>query len=65
MGWGGLGVIIETNLNRVRLSCCWVGVGLGCDNYCVDRCALECISLCYQLPEGGAPWRGARNCRDD
>ena len=20
------------NLNRVRLSCCWVGVGLGCDN---------------------------------
>ena len=33
MGWGGgLGVIIECNLNRVRLSCCWVGVGLGCDN---------------------------------
>ena len=33
MGWvGGLGVIIESNLNRVRLSCCWVGVGLGCDN---------------------------------
>ena len=32
MGWvGGLGVIIESNLNRVRLSCCWVGVGLGCD----------------------------------
>ena len=32
-GWvGGLGVIIESNLNRVRLSCCWVGVGLGCDN---------------------------------
>ena len=31
-GWGGvLGVIIESNLNRVRLSCCWVGVGLGCD----------------------------------
>ena len=29
---GGLGVIIESNLNRVRLSCCWVGVGLGCDN---------------------------------
>ena len=25
---GGLGVIIESNLNRVRLSCCWVGVGL-------------------------------------
>ena len=24
--------IIESNLNRVRLSCCWVGVGLGCDN---------------------------------
>ena len=21
-----------SNLNRVRLSCCWVGVGLGCDN---------------------------------
>ena len=33
VGWGGLGVIIESNLNRVRLSCCWVGVGLGCDNY--------------------------------
>ena len=29
---GGLGVIIESNLNRVRLSCCWIGVGLGCDN---------------------------------
>ena len=29
---GGLGVIIMSNLNRVRLSCCWVGVGLGCDN---------------------------------
>ena len=25
-------MIIESNLNRVRLSCCWVGVGLGCDN---------------------------------
>ena len=22
--WGRLGVIIESNLNRVRLSCCWV-----------------------------------------
>ena len=22
-----------SNLNRVRLSCCWVGVGLGCDNF--------------------------------
>ena len=33
VGWvGGLGVIIKSNLNRVRLSCCWVGVGLGCDN---------------------------------
>ena len=32
VGWGVLGVIIESNLNRVRLSCCWVGVGLGCDN---------------------------------
>ena len=32
-GWvGGLGVIIKSNLNRVRLSCCWVVVGLGCDN---------------------------------
>ena len=31
-GVGGLGVIIESNLNRVRLSCCWFGVGLGCDN---------------------------------
>ena len=29
---GGLGVIIESNLNQIRLSCCWVGVGLGCDN---------------------------------
>ena len=32
VGWGGLGVIIMSNLNRVRLGCCWVGVGLGCDN---------------------------------
>ena len=32
VGWGGLGVIIVSNLNRVRLSCCWVGVGLGCVN---------------------------------
>ena len=32
-GWVGLGLIIMSNLNRVRLSCCWVGVGLGCDNY--------------------------------
>ena len=33
VGWGGgLGVIIKSNLNPVRLSCCWVGVGLGCDN---------------------------------
>ena len=33
VGWvGDLGVIIESNLNGVRLSCCWVGVGLGCDN---------------------------------
>ena len=32
VGWGRLGVIIKSNLNRVRLSCCWVGVGLGCDN---------------------------------
>ena len=31
-GVGGLGVIIMSNLNQVRLSCCWVGVGLGCDN---------------------------------
>ena len=36
---GGLGVIIEFNLNRVRLSCCWVGVGLCCDNISLD--ALE------------------------
>ena len=28
----GLGLIIVSNLNRVTLSCCWVGVGLGCDN---------------------------------
>ena len=26
---GGLGVIIESNLNRVRLSCYWVGFMLG------------------------------------
>ena len=33
VGLGGwLGLIIMSNLNRVRLSCCWVGVGLGCDN---------------------------------
>ena len=33
---GRLGVIIKSNLNRVRLSCCWVGVGLGCDNFVTD-----------------------------
>ena len=27
-GVGVLGLIIMSNLNRVRLSCCWVGVGL-------------------------------------
>ena len=27
-----MGVIIMSNLNRVRLSCCWVGVGLGGDS---------------------------------
>ena len=32
VGWGGLGVIIKSNLSRVRLSCYWFGVGLGCDN---------------------------------
>ena len=32
VGWGRLGVIIESNLNRVRLSCCWIVFGLGCDN---------------------------------
>ena len=33
VGWvGGLGVIIKSNLNRVRLSCCRVVFGLGCDN---------------------------------
>ena len=25
-GWGGLGLISMSNLNRVRLSCCWVGL---------------------------------------
>ena len=30
-GVGGLGVIIKSNLNRARLSCCWVVFGLGCD----------------------------------
>ena len=34
VGWvcgcvGGLGLIIMSNLNRVRLSCCWVGL---CNN---------------------------------
>ena len=36
VGWGGvggLGGIIESNFNRVRFSCCLVGVGLGCDNF--------------------------------
>ena len=42
---GGLGVIIESNLNRVRLSCCWVGVGLGCDNI---RCCLTLSINIYQ-----------------
>ena len=41
---GGLGVIIKSNLNRVRLSCCWVGVGLGCDNIIIYPA--PCI-LCY------------------
>ena len=33
VGLGGLGLIIVSNLNRVWLSCRWVGVGLGCDNF--------------------------------
>ena len=46
---GGLGVIIESNLNRVSLSCCWVGVGLGCDNKtlpCVRISAYSSHSVC-------------------
>ena len=47
MGWvggvGGLGVIIKSNLNRVRLSCCWVGVGLGCDNIISRLLAMGCV----------------------
>ena len=39
---GGLGVIIESNLNRVRLSCCWVGVGLGCDNIYISHIFYSC-----------------------
>ena len=38
---GELGVIIVSNLNRVRLSCCWVGVGLACDNIIETRAVLE------------------------
>ena len=41
---GGLGVIIESNRNRVRLSCCWVGVGFGCDNT-VSEESLVCRNL--------------------
>ena len=39
---GGLGVIIMSNLNRVRLSCCWVGVGLGCDNCYIAVNRIKC-----------------------
>ena len=41
-GWGGrLGVIIESNLNRVRVSCCWVGVRLGCYNNVVAEVSVD------------------------
>ena len=42
-GWGGLGVIIESNLNQ--LSCCWVGVGLGCDNIALNPKALNSYTV--------------------
>ena len=48
-GVGGLGVIIESNLNRVRLSCCWVGVGLGCDNM-VLFCVVDGLKI--SIPPG-------------
>ena len=48
MGWvGGLGVIIKSNLNRVRLSCCWVG--LGCDNK-------KILNLGYREIISSLPW---------
>ena len=45
--WGRLGVIIESNLNRVRLSCCWVGVGLGCDKKDKRMAQLEAPTHLY------------------
>ena len=42
--WGGLGVIIKSNLNRARLSCCWVVFGLGCDNIAImAKVAIDAI----------------------
>ena len=52
-GVGGLGLIIMSNLNRVRLSCYWVGVGLGCDNMTKARGYYELIGQSVQSRVGG------------
>ena len=46
---GGLGVIIESNLNRGRLSCYWVGVGLGYDKNLYSKILLGHFIIVYFL----------------
>ena len=46
---GCVGVIIESNLNRVRLSCCWVGVGLGCDNLPISSLFIDFLICSLNL----------------
>ena len=42
VGWGGLGLIIMSNLNWVRLSCCWVGLWQYVANFDqFERCRSE------------------------
>ena len=42
---GGLGLIIVSNLNRVRLSCCWVGLRQ-CDMICnQENKSIECTDI--------------------
>ena len=38
-----------SDLNRVGLSCCWVGVGLGCDNICIYTEFWSKLAICTEF----------------
>ena len=61
VGWAvRLGVIIKSNLNRVRLSCCWVGVGLGCDNSLEISWGCSVVQVLVQERISLQPWCSGR-----